>query len=189
MLFHGKSCVCMAWKLTELTALSIIVSNDVYITKINEIRAVYDKAYPRWMPHINLVYQFAFPDVFPEVSGVLNEKLNNFGAFSIHLDSIGYFKQNKTVSVHLTTSDTSKIDLLYRTIISNLPSLPVQRKLFKPHLTIAQVDIELVDEKLEEFRKWLGLGFVLEVKSIYMLQRSQTNSLLPFHVAREISLC
>ena len=43
------------------TALTFVLPDEVH-DKINEIRSVSDKAYPRWMPHINFIFPFVPPD-------------------------------------------------------------------------------------------------------------------------------
>lgn len=48
------------------TALTLIIS-PTYHQKINEIRSKHDKAYPRWMPHINFMFPFVPLEQFPEV--------------------------------------------------------------------------------------------------------------------------
>ena len=39
------------------TALTLVIPIEFH-NKINEIRSKYDRAYPRWMPHINFFFPF-----------------------------------------------------------------------------------------------------------------------------------
>ena len=178
----------MAYRLTDRSALAMLIRNDEYVLKINEVRSIYDKAYPRWVPHINLIYQFVTPDHFAEVSSVLDVMLKDFGSFNIHLDEVGFFNSGKGATIHLKASDSSKIDQMYKAIRSILPLIRVQREVFAPHLTIAQVPLTQVEEKMVEFRAWLGKGFTFEVCSIFVLERSLNDNAIPFHIAKEIRL-
>ena len=103
---------------TTQTALCIIPPEHVW-EQIQSIRSIHDKAYPRWMPHINFIYPFVPEGNFENIKTQLEPVLKREKPFQIQFDqsSLDYFKQRgDECTYHLTTKDksrcssTSKID-------------------------------------------------------------------------------
>lgn len=76
------------------TALVVIPDQ---IDQIQPIRKLYDTAYERWPPHINLVFPFAVPEQFDEVYETLQAELKYFKAFPIKFGHIGHLKNTVMV--------------------------------------------------------------------------------------------
>ena len=92
------------------TALTLVVPDEFH-NKINEIRKINDRAYPRWMPHINFIFPFISQEQFPEVKQKLSDVINkhNFKSFELELTQINYFKQGKDVTVNIRPNDNKNL--------------------------------------------------------------------------------
>ncbi|CAF3962533.1 unnamed protein product, partial [Rotaria sp. Silwood1] len=72
----------MANVTTTQTALCLIPPNNIW-EQIQSIRSIHDKAYPRWMPHINLIYPFTPEKNFDNIKVQLEPILNRIKPFQI----------------------------------------------------------------------------------------------------------
>lgn len=153
------------------TALTFVLPNEVH-DKINEIRSVSDKAYPRWMPHINFIFPFVPPTEFSSVA----EKLKDleFSPFKVVFDSIGYFSQGKNVTFHLkpNAESTKFLKEVFDKIRSRIPDVPVKHAEFTPHVTIAQCPKNMLHATLSMLEAWLGDNIIVECDSICIIRRS-----------------
>ena len=170
------------------TALSILPPLDSH-NQLNFLRSKYDKAYPRWMPHINLLFPFVSEDKFDEVEKNLSEVLSTTTSFAIFLDHVNGFSQGKgNMTYHYAPSDDSNLQNLYKVVRKAIPDFKPQKDIFAAHMTVAQTTKQSESVVLEEIKKELGDGFGFPVDRIYILQRSKTDGKEPFHIAREIFL-
>lgn len=172
------------------TALTLVIPNK-YHDMINNIRKQHDKAYPRWMPHINFYFPFVSEDKFDEIRKILVSELSTFGSFELELNDVGYFKQGKNlVTMHLKPKDPSQLTSLFKVIKSVLPSeLNVRNNEFKPHLTIGQFPTEEIETRLKEYQSWLESNPIkFNVNCISILNRSKSNNDLPFEIHCNITL-
>jgi len=82
-------------KKSYTTALAITLP-DEFVAQVNKIRSKHDKAFPRWMPHVNLLFPFIpvaeFQRARLDLQNSLNKKeiqiefsqLNSFPHGNIH---------------------------------------------------------------------------------------------------------
>jgi 2'-5' RNA ligase len=124
---------------TVQTALCIIPSENCCLA-IDSVRRFADKAFPRWMPHINLIYPF-LPEDSPALTAYfrkLQRYLSEVEPFDIILKDVGTFPQSDGPTIHLRpeAGESSALTSLYAAVVGPYP-VP-QRKPFVPHLTIAQ---------------------------------------------------
>jgi hypothetical protein len=73
------------------TALCIIP--PAHLTQdINQLRALYDKAYEKWPPHVNLIYPFVNPEALPHIVELVRSTLvkNKTEQFQFDLDKAGF---------------------------------------------------------------------------------------------------
>jgi 2'-5' RNA ligase len=169
------------------TALTLVIP-DEFVTKINEVRSKYDKAYVRWMPHINFIFPFVESSEFDNAEVAIKKELSNIKPFNLTLDEIGYFAQGKNLTVHIKTKDDSDMKKLFVAVKKALPNVQIKHDEFHPHLTIAQIPKQGSQKQIDQFEKWLGDGFTFKVNKVFILQRSKTDTDIPFHVEREILL-
>lgn len=176
-------------------AITLVVPDDLN-KKINEIRSIYDKAYLRWMSHINLIFPFISlnDDKLKEVENMLDKKLKNLKPFTLSLSEMSFFSQGKTdITIHIKPNEKSaeyhKLQELYKNIRSALPDVTVKRELFCPHLTIGQ--IKKNDKKTyEEIQNWFEENknnLTFEVNNICILSRSKDDNSIPFSILKRIT--
>jgi|GEM_PF-4369319 len=152
------------------TALAFVIPLEFH-DKINEIRSKNDKAFQRWMPHINFIFPFVPLSEFDTIGSRLEDELQYTLAFDLHLDEIGYFDQGEKVTIHLKTSNESKL-LKLNNQIKKVCSKNQSKNQFHPHVTIGQFIKKDLEEILIELKKWLGDGFKCRVNQISFLHRS-----------------
>lgn len=169
------------------TALTIIAPNEFH-DKINQIRSKFDRAYPRWMPHINLYFPFVPEDKFDDICNALCS-LKEFGEFEINMNKLGYFSQKKIATIHIEPTDASKLHELYDKIkyllTSNKIDISTKHDSFHPHLTIAQCKKSEIDEYMNTISNWFGSGFKFKIDKIFLIKRHGDT---PFEIKKEILL-
>jgi 2'-5' RNA ligase len=171
------------------TALTLVIPIE-FQNEINDIRKLYDRAYPRWMPHINFLFPFVPESQFDDIINRLTPVLKSFGSFELELSELGHFKQGKNVTVHIKPKDSNRLRELFTLIRGTLPEIPLKHDEFNPHLTIAQFKNSEFNIKILELTNWLkNKNFKFTVNHICILQRSKIDNNVPFSVNKEISLC
>ena len=122
------------------TALCIIPPQHSW-PSIDRIRALYDKSYEKWPPHINLIYPFVRPDCLPRaVELITNAGLSEFGEpkSRVSLDSAGAFPHKHSNTIFRCDGGqerTSRLRELHRRI---LRSLGHGHSDYQMHMTVAQ---------------------------------------------------
>lgn len=156
------------------TALAIVIPENFH-NDINRIRMIHDKAYPRWMPHINLI--FPFIDTFESKNLELTLKKLTDDQTLIKLNEIDFFQQKGQYTYHLKTIDGKSIDNL--NVIYNLCTehcgWPKEKKAFHPHMTLAQGNSNNHNTMLEELNAWLLKCGPLEFNIKYISHLKRTN--------------
>ena len=97
------------------TALTLIIPEEHH-SRINAIREKYDRAYPRWMPHINFIFPFLSKESFPVVVEKLQDALGDFRSFDITLSEVDSFKRKGNVTFHLRPSNSSQLEELFKVL-------------------------------------------------------------------------
>lgn len=165
------------------TALTLVFPENTH-QPINEIRSKYDKAYPRWFPHINLLFPFVPVDKFAEVADRL-KILANFGKFTLNMNQIGYFEQGATATFHLKPENDAQLQGLFALIRETLPEIPSKHEAFAPHLTIGQFPKEDAIKQKTILEAWLDEGIKITVDRIHLISRDGDT---PFKINQEILL-
>eukprot|EP01126_Amoeba_proteus_P041983 TRINITY_DN453_c0_g2_i12.p1 TRINITY_DN453_c0_g2~~TRINITY_DN453_c0_g2_i12.p1 ORF type:complete len:109 (-),score=25.11 TRINITY_DN453_c0_g2_i12:71-397(-) len=78
--------------------------------QIQEIRRLHDKAYKRWMPHLNLLYPFVPEKEFSKASAVFSEILADFRPFHVEFHKFDFFSHGKSCTIFLKPSFVSEDD-------------------------------------------------------------------------------
>jgi 2'-5' RNA ligase len=155
----------MSAGLKHTTALCLIPPEDVW-EQIQSIRSVHDKAYPRWMPHINLVYPFAPEADFTRIKDQLDGVLNQMSSFEFEFDqsSIQYFKQKgNECTFHLRPKINKDVVALQQTIQKCLPGHYFSSRPFEAHLTLGQATTARISDILIEIKaKWKTIRFTID---------------------------
>ncbi|EFR04098.1 DUF455 domain-containing protein [Nannizzia gypsea CBS 118893] len=138
------------------TALCIVPPRHLW-QDIDRLRSLYDQAYGRWPPHINLIYPFVPTDRLPDASRLIQEKLNSLKQSPERQDGVtiqsgpaGYFRNRGGHTVHLTLENGTRNQLRYlrASILEALGHDGKEERDYCPHLTIGQTK---ADEDLRDF--------------------------------------
>ncbi|EED15718.1 DUF455 domain protein [Talaromyces stipitatus ATCC 10500] len=120
------------------TALCIIPPTHL-AQDINRLRELYDKAYEKWPPHVNLIYPFVDPESLPQAAEFIRSTLaqNCTEPFQFSLDKAGFFTHKNYHTVYTACSGKCReeIEAIRRHILSALGQPDTH---FEPHLTIGQ---------------------------------------------------
>lgn len=150
---------------THQTALCLIPPENVW-EQIQSIRSVHDKAYPRWMPHINLIYPFAPESDFLGIQSRLDSILKQREPFEIEFDqtSFHYFKQKgNECTFHLRPKVTEPVLELYEILKSSLANYVKGNRPFEAHLTLGQTTTSRISDVLYEMKaKWKPIKFTID---------------------------
>jgi 2'-5' RNA ligase len=135
------------------TALTI-KCDDFSSKQINTIRSKYDRAYPRWFVHANILFPFVSKASFELIKDQIPVK-----KFKLKLDGIGWFKKSSYYTFHLKfTKDSVKTICEYyqelkksSTELFDLLNPPSQ---LIPHITVAQGPKDQFNSMLQELTEW-----------------------------------
>ena len=171
-----------------MSAIVISPPKDQWL-QIQQIREKEDKAYQRWMPHINLIYPFIEIEKYPDIISKLKTELENFPSFNIILDRFDYFSHSKKSKTLFLKPDPNSIIIL-RNLYQKLKALlslkddSLERE-FEPHLTLGQYSSDQqVQAKIKEFEKsWQPIRFT--VNNLDIITRTEHT---PFQLIDQISL-
>ncbi|KAJ4348561.1 uncharacterized protein N0V89_009938 [Didymosphaeria variabile] len=122
------------------TALCIIPPQQ-WCEEIDKLRSLYDKAYEKWPPHINLIYPFVAPERLLQAKKTIESHLDtNFdGAASrtMALGGAGLFKHRKDTTIFLRINNiTEDVLVSMRSAVLQALGLKVSPSVF--HLTVGQ---------------------------------------------------
>jgi poly(A) polymerase len=120
------------------TALCFVIPDtNNSIKLINTIRQEHDRAYPRWMPHINLLFPFITEENFPFFVSKFNEKVRA-KPFTLQMSRFDHFPQKKNATFHLRPIDSTPLLQIWDSIRDNFPEIPVTHPTFQAHMTLGQ---------------------------------------------------
>jgi 2'-5' RNA ligase len=173
---------------THQTALCLIPPENFW-EQIQSIRSIHDKAYPRWMPHINLIYPFIPESEFDSLKNQLDSILNQRSSFEIEFDqtSIQYFKQKGSeCTFHLRPKITKDVVELQQIIQKILPNYFTNTRPFEAHLTLGQTTTSRISDVLIEMKaKWKTIKFTID--RVCMISRENDPNDL-FSIKKQIFL-
>ena len=184
---------------TVTTALCVIPPAEFH-EAINAVRQHGDKAFPRWMPHLNLVYPCLREDdaVRSRFFQNLHRALVDVKPFAVNLRSIETFSQGSGFTVHVSPDDSDGFQQLYQAIAQVYPNqLPPK---LKPHLTLAQFplpDNSPADTFLStstDVQDLIGRivrvlpNIAFTVENVAFISRSADDSSVPFEVRHQFRL-
>uniref|UniRef100_A0A6B2L487 Uncharacterized protein n=1 Tax=Arcella intermedia TaxID=1963864 RepID=A0A6B2L487_9EUKA len=171
----------------DVKSAIIIKLPDQLSSQIQEIRKVYDKAYERWMPHINLIYPFMPTNLLStEVAEKLENAISTIPPFQISLSEFNHFAHGITATVHLVPEPLPVVKHLQAAIQAAFPAFDdLSAKSdsgFQPHLTIGQTT------KLKTFLSEIQPTYRAVswfVDEIHIIKRT---ALSPFHVVHTVKI-
>eukprot|EP00009_Paramoeba_aestuarina_P003963 CAMPEP_0201524342 /NCGR_PEP_ID=MMETSP0161_2-20130828/21262_1 /ASSEMBLY_ACC=CAM_ASM_000251 /TAXON_ID=180227 /ORGANISM="Neoparamoeba aestuarina, Strain SoJaBio B1-5/56/2" /LENGTH=226 /DNA_ID=CAMNT_0047923675 /DNA_START=252 /DNA_END=932 /DNA_ORIENTATION=- len=178
------------------STLTVCVPEELH-PEIQAIRKVHDKAYDRWMPHLNIMFPFVIDthtannEQLDKAIELASEELRKFPSFEMEFPTINSFNQGKRQTVHLkpVTNPPSAFRDLYKRLMKVFPQYIKEtngRQELLAHLTIGQwdssVDLKDLDEEL---KLDLVKSTTILVDRVSVATR---NGDVPFSVKKEILL-
>ncbi len=181
--------LAISGKKATFTAMCIIPPKELW-PEIQAIRSLFDPAYARWMPHINMAFPFLQPTEFELGKSMMQEELKDFPAFKIRFNELGYFSHGKKAILWTKPeTDGNPLQDLETRIVKVFPFCDDLMKKstegFHPHLTLGNFGTKEVEAKKAEFQKtWTPKEFTVTELSI--IKRDGQTS--PFYVAETVQL-
>ncbi|KAJ3212777.1 hypothetical protein HDU83_009174 [Entophlyctis luteolus] len=170
------------------TALAIVLPEHLHDI-VNAVRAKHDSAYPRWPPHINLIFPFIPLSEFTVAIPSLQAALQTVPPFALRLDAVGHFSQaTRQATYHLKPSDSAGICAVFAAVSKALPHVATRQGKFRAHLTMGQCDKGELNGKIADLEEWLGAGITFAIHKISLLSRDPCDRRVPFRVVSTIEL-
>lgn len=123
------------------TALCLILPSQSW-PSIDRLRSLYDKAYEKWPPHVNLIYPFVRPEVLPAAAERIQAALSQPGQewdIPVELDTADAFIRKNDNTLFRCDGDQSRCSTLNHVRNEVLKAIghPAGNN-FRMHMTIAQ---------------------------------------------------
>ncbi|KAF2072809.1 hypothetical protein CYY_005883 [Polysphondylium violaceum] len=123
----------------------VLAPPEDLLTQVQSIRKLYDKAYIRWMPHINLIFPYVKLPYFDANLEKIQKVIESFPSFKIVFKELSYFKHggNFVIWAKPETPDNPDILVQIQSALENaLPGFNELSKKsengFQPHMTLGQ---------------------------------------------------
>jgi 2'-5' RNA ligase/endonuclease/exonuclease/phosphatase family metal-dependent hydrolase len=165
------------------TALAIVVPARLQ-SEVNALRKVHDKAYRRWVPHINILYPFVETSRLREALALLKSHLadEQLQTIRIEVDDVGVFRHRKNATVFLKPSKASE-DALQRFRSLLTAALGCEESdgthdgEFRPHLTIGQASLlgGLIEKLVTKAENVEGFGW--NIRSLAVMKRESSGEM------------
>ena len=131
---------------------------------LDEVREKYDPAYPRWPPHINMIYGFLPEADFDVALAAAQSVTESFGPFVVELGGFEVFEHGRSASLVMTPKSSTELIELQRQLQELFPDCSEQSRHaggFHPHLTVGKFSSAAEANKLKVRVQTLsnGMGF------------------------------
>ena len=151
--------------------------------QIQTIRKQYDPAYPRWPPHINLIYPFYELEHFEKFYSKIQSTLT-VDPFTITFNSFGIFKQRKVSVLYLEPDpeSTKKLQQIYKTLLIAIGEDPEKARELHPHLTVGKFK----KNQIQKFKKQFEMDWKPIQTTVAGLQMINRKDDTPFEITLTI---
>ena len=168
------------------TSAVVIVPPRYLWPRIQELRAQYDRHYPRWMPHITVLYGFVGAEHHGLASEFMARALADMAPFAVALDRFAWFEHKRSSTVYLVpeSAPAGALEALQERLQALFPRCDEQTaRGFTPHLTVGQGRGQ-AGELNERWRaQWSPVSF--DVSEVHLISRAQES---PFVVTHRVPL-
>jgi len=168
------------------SALVIIPPQELW-GPIQELRKRYDKAYDRWMPHINILYPFVPEAAFEQARARIAAALEKVPRFHVTLADLGYFDFGRscTLWARPVASPSDSLARLHALLLSLFPQCTEtsEKGGFSPHLTLGQFPGKSATEEMIVRTDWNPIEF--DIEGIQLISRTAED---PFTVKFTVPL-
>ncbi|KAF2742084.1 hypothetical protein M011DRAFT_294760 [Sporormia fimetaria CBS 119925] len=161
------------------TALCVILPAQ-HSERIDQLRSLYDKAWGRWPPHVNIIYPFVNPELLHQAKDRIQTKLSKIPDLTnlqVHLGKVGTFSHRDNHTISLQERDDVELSSLELLRTVALEALGRSATPYTFHLTIGQSE-----DKSESSRNFLAdkaqllpkVDFVVPELAILIRERAPT---------------
>lgn len=157
---------------------------------IQVIRQKFDKAYDRWMPHINMMWPFVMPELIDEAAEQLRQCLAHVAPFKLSFLGFNKFEHAKSCVMFCqpTTEPSDALQKLANALIAGFPNFNdlvanAESGGFHPHLTVGQFPKNMIEKRISEHQaNWKPIVFTVDC--VYLISRKDDNE--PFSIKHTI---
>jgi 2'-5' RNA ligase len=154
--------------------------------KIQEIRALHDSKYERWLPHITLIYGFIPENLFEDAVALIAEAVTDLQPFEIELQNIQSFEHRQSFTAWLQPDAKAiqQFQALQTKLQTLFPTCDEQSNKpngFTPHLSLGQFD------SLENLQKIIPLWKALKTQVSEIVLQSREKE-TPFTIRYKVLL-
>lgn len=132
------------------TALCVLPPSHL-VADIERLRTLYDKAYGRWAPHVNLIYPFVAPEMLTQASEIVQSTLAHRAhqeAIRLRLDRSDFFAHRRSSTIYLTDSGSLGSQALTRLRSDILDAFGCHSHKPGPlHLTVGQCEADDLSQR------------------------------------------
>lgn len=123
------------------TALCIVPPRHIWAS-VDRLRALYDKSYEKWPPHINILYPFVGSDDLPKAADLILSHLRTQGQtpFCVGLDAADAFPHKHDNTIFIKDSDENRSSQLQSLRSTIVESLGLPQSSYQPHMTVGQTE-------------------------------------------------
>eukprot|EP01125_Pyxidicula_operculata_P012345 TRINITY_DN4051_c0_g1_i1.p1 TRINITY_DN4051_c0_g1~~TRINITY_DN4051_c0_g1_i1.p1 ORF type:complete len:363 (-),score=78.33 TRINITY_DN4051_c0_g1_i1:134-1222(-) len=174
-----------------VTSAVVIIPPEDQWKQVQEIRAKHDKAYGRWMPHINLLYPFIPESEFRSVYEKTVEALSTVKPFKVIFDDFDAFNHGRSYTLFMKPrSEPSDGLLLLQAELERIFPHCNDRGSgsedgFVPHMTCGQFMGKISVERAKNDFKQKVSPIEFELTHVHFISRTQTD---PFVIKYSIPL-
>ncbi|KAI8624294.1 DUF455 domain-containing protein [Xylariaceae sp. FL1651] len=125
------------------TALCIVPPKHLW-PAVDRLRSLYDKAFQKWPPHINLVYPFVHVEDLSMASELITSRIKSApkntdsNTFKIRLDTADVFPHRRDTTIFIYDNDKERISRLEELRKLVLSALGQNSTNYRMHMTIGQ---------------------------------------------------
>eukprot|EP01105_Mastigella_eilhardi_P005553 TRINITY_DN17230_c0_g1_i1.p1 TRINITY_DN17230_c0_g1~~TRINITY_DN17230_c0_g1_i1.p1 ORF type:complete len:250 (-),score=40.15 TRINITY_DN17230_c0_g1_i1:16-765(-) len=165
-----------------VTSAVVVVPPSSVWAPFQAVRELHDKAYERWMPHVNLLYPFVPFRSYAEAVPKLSQALRDEQPFDVCVDHLGYFCFGRSATVYAgpTSQPAGALERVQRKVEAAFPFCnDLSAKgggTFKAHITLGQFPTQSVGACMAQLN-WKPIRFTCS--SVCVISRFGDN---PFEV-------
>ncbi|KAL2843925.1 hypothetical protein BJY01DRAFT_215308 [Aspergillus pseudoustus] len=184
--------------ITHDTALCILPPSDS-VRDIERLGALYDKAYGRWPPHLNLIYPFAEPELLPQAAKIVRQVIyrrrlraqndDNSTPTRLRLDKAGFFAHRRNSTIYRYDSGSAGLQALLDLRQEIFDAFEYTPSRDSPlHLTVGQSEDDLASRQFLLEKTALLPVAEFEVGELVILVRDRSQEQPRMEVWGRISL-
>ncbi|KAH3767389.1 RNA 2',3'-cyclic phosphodiesterase [Pelomyxa schiedti] len=156
---------------SNLCAVVALLPESMY-HRVQHLRAVHDKSFERWPPHINLLYPFVNVEDIPTAVPKLAAAVATTSPFEVCLENFSYFPHKNSFTMWLDPKPHKEVISLQARLENAIPICndlsTISDDGFHPHVSVGQwVSKEALLQQLADFNsQWTPFSFTISAISV-----------------------